>query len=36
MIDRLPYFFKKLMVQDDNFGVIAGENYFGEVFVKNH
>jgi len=36
MIDRLSYFFEKLMLQGDNFGVIAGEKYFRKAFVKNY
>lgn len=36
MIDRLLYFFEKLMHQGDNFGVIADEKYFREVFVNKH
>lgn len=36
MIARLSYFSEKLMLQGDNFGVIAGEKYFSEIFVKNY
>jgi len=33
MIDRLSYVFEKLMIQDNNFCVMAAENYFNEIFL---